>query len=341
MRLDALLSPEGWVYASSGTGRFHCLFGRDSLITALQVLPARPAVARATLDALAARQGVRHDPLTLEEPGKIGHEFRESPPPSFVAAGWPVGGPFAYYGTAGNKALGVLGEGSPDTMLPRLRKAATGFGGDRKVQVAYELIATVAQAKPGPDGDYSRMIDEKQIQRYVDHARKNKALIILDLQPGRGSFLPQAKAMERFLVQPHVGLALDPEWRMPKGKVPGRTIGQVSPAEVNQEVDDAPVEKRHAIFHAVGHRHLVLADQKINQVGLHLVLDAVADMIGLPLVEHRAAANHHLFEICLRPEADHLVGALEQRRRDERIDRVTAELALETMGDVRRHLQQW
>ena len=87
MSLDGVLSPEGWAYASSHAGRFHCLFGRDSLITALQVLPARADVARATLDALAARQGVRFDPLTLEEPGKIGHEFRESPPPSFVAAG--------------------------------------------------------------------------------------------------------------------------------------------------------------------------------------------------------------------------------------------------------------
>lgn len=100
MTLDDLLSPEGWPYASSGTGRFHCLFGRDSLITALQVLPSRPAVARATLAALAARQGRRHDPLTLEAPGKIGHEFRDDPPPSFVAAGWPAAGPFAYYGTA-------------------------------------------------------------------------------------------------------------------------------------------------------------------------------------------------------------------------------------------------
>lgn len=98
--IDSLLSDEGWAYASSGAGRYHCLFGRDSLITALQVLPVRPDVARATLDALGALQGARLDPLTLEEPGKIGHEFRQEPPASFVAAGWPAGGPFAYYGTA-------------------------------------------------------------------------------------------------------------------------------------------------------------------------------------------------------------------------------------------------
>ncbi len=165
-----------------------------------------------------------------------------SPAPAPARAELPQGGTrifptyrvVAYYGTAGTATLGVLGEGSPDTMLPKLRKAARGFAGDRKVQVAYELIATVAQAKPGTDGDYSQMIDEAKIRQYVDQARRNKVLVILDLQPGRGDFLPQARRLEKFLVQPHVGLALDPEWRMPKGKVPGRTIGRVDAAEVNR-----------------------------------------------------------------------------------------------------------
>jgi hypothetical protein len=140
----------------------------------------------------------------------------------------------AYYGTAGNSTLGVLGEGSPDKMLPKLRAAAKPFAGGRKVQPAYELIASVAQAGPGADGNYSRMIPLSRIQQYVDHARRHKVLLILDLQPGRGDFLPQARRLERFLVQPHVGLALDPEWRMPKGKVPGKTIGRVGAAEVNR-----------------------------------------------------------------------------------------------------------
>ena len=62
--LDAVLSREGWAYASAppiepgDPGRFHALFGRDSLIVALQLLPVRPDVAQATLRALAARQGL-------------------------------------------------------------------------------------------------------------------------------------------------------------------------------------------------------------------------------------------------------------------------------------------
>jgi glycogen debranching enzyme len=104
--LDALLSDEGWPYASTppveegDPGRFHCLFGRDSLITALQLLPERPDVARATLRALARRQGRAVHLGTQEEPGKIGHEFRDAPAQEFVDAGWPSDGPFAYYGTA-------------------------------------------------------------------------------------------------------------------------------------------------------------------------------------------------------------------------------------------------
>jgi glycogen debranching enzyme len=75
--LDRVLSPEGWPYASSESvdagdpGRFHALFGRDSLITSLQLLPERPDVARATLRALAELQGVRDDEELDEEPGKI------------------------------------------------------------------------------------------------------------------------------------------------------------------------------------------------------------------------------------------------------------------------------
>jgi glycogen debranching enzyme len=104
--LDELLSPEGWPYASAlpvepgDPGRFHALFGRDSLITSLQVLPARPDVARATLRALAARQGRAKNDGTQEEPGKIGHEFRAAPPQAFLDKGWPDGGEFSYYGTA-------------------------------------------------------------------------------------------------------------------------------------------------------------------------------------------------------------------------------------------------
>jgi hypothetical protein len=140
----------------------------------------------------------------------------------------------AYYGTAGNAALGVLGESGPEGILPRLRKTSVGFATKgRPVQIAFELIVTVAQAGPGPDGDYSRMIDVAKIRSYVDAARRNKVLVVLDVQPGRTDFLTQVRLLRPFLEQPHVGIALDPEWRMGPEQVPGKVIGAVRAAEVN------------------------------------------------------------------------------------------------------------
>ena len=105
--LEAVLSPAGWPYASSqpidrdDPGRFHALFGRDSLITSLQVLPQRPDVARATLRALAALQGTVDDADTDEEPGKIVHEYRPHAEKRFEDMGWPVrNGELRYYGSA-------------------------------------------------------------------------------------------------------------------------------------------------------------------------------------------------------------------------------------------------
>jgi hypothetical protein len=140
----------------------------------------------------------------------------------------------AYYGTAGSAGLGVLGEADPDGIVPRLRAAAAGFASpDRKVQIAFELIVSVAQSKPGADGTYSRMIDPAKIQQYVDAARRHQALVILDVQPGRGTFLAQVQKLRPFLEQSHVGLALDPEWRMGPNEVPGKVTGAVDAAEVN------------------------------------------------------------------------------------------------------------
>jgi glycogen debranching enzyme len=111
--LAEVLSPEGWPNASSASvgagdpGRFNCLFGRDSLIISLAVLPVRPDVARATLRALAALQGTREDVVWDEEPGKIVHEVR----PGISAArqgylGLEVpDGELRYYGSADSTPL--------------------------------------------------------------------------------------------------------------------------------------------------------------------------------------------------------------------------------------------
>lgn len=105
--LDSVLAPGGWAYASAlpvgadDPGRFHALFGRDSLIVALQTLLERPEIARATLHAHASLLGRVEDPSSGEEPGKVVHEWREAPPEVLVARGWPADDkPFRYYASA-------------------------------------------------------------------------------------------------------------------------------------------------------------------------------------------------------------------------------------------------
>jgi glycogen debranching enzyme len=63
-------------YIAAGIPWFTTLFGRDSLITALQVVPFMPDVARATLRVLADWQATEDDPDRDMEPGKILHELR-------------------------------------------------------------------------------------------------------------------------------------------------------------------------------------------------------------------------------------------------------------------------
>jgi glycogen debranching enzyme len=60
----------------AGTPWYACVFGRDSLITALQSLMFCPDLARATLRILAHYQGREINDWKEEEPGKIFHELR-------------------------------------------------------------------------------------------------------------------------------------------------------------------------------------------------------------------------------------------------------------------------
>ncbi|MCL4534193.1 MAG: amylo-alpha-1,6-glucosidase [Bacteroidetes bacterium] len=63
-------------YIAAGTPWFSCLFGRDSLITAFQLLAFNPSIAQNALRVLARWQGKTVDDWRDEQPGKILHELR-------------------------------------------------------------------------------------------------------------------------------------------------------------------------------------------------------------------------------------------------------------------------
>ena len=61
--------------------------------------------------------------------------------------------------------------------------------------------------------------------------------VLLDIQPGRTDFLTQARRYRTLLRRPHVGLALDPEWRLRPGEKHLEQIGSVGVDEVNEVAD--------------------------------------------------------------------------------------------------------
>jgi hypothetical protein len=141
----------------------------------------------------------------------------------------------AFYGAAEPGAIGVVGTTPPARMRHQARRAARPFRMVfPRVQPVHELIVTVADRGPGRDGDYSHHIAADRVRRYVRSAHRHRALLLLDVQPGRAGFLDSVRPWEWALRDPWVGLALDPEWRVGARQRPAGVIGSVGAAEVNR-----------------------------------------------------------------------------------------------------------
>lgn len=205
------------------------------------------------------------DPLDLRTPHSTATSLRAMAPNQTVVAGnfdpdlleWqvpallsapelPGGGLVFYpgrrlvalYGNPTTGALGVLGEQSAEESVQRLAEIAAGYDADGvPVLPSFEIIATVASASAGADNDYSEEMSLDTLRPWIEVAEENGIYVILDLQPGRTDFLTQAKRYEEFLRLPHVGLALDSEWRLEPNQVHLRQIGSVDAVEINTVVD--------------------------------------------------------------------------------------------------------
>jgi hypothetical protein len=103
---------------------------------------------------------------------------------------------------------------------------------DRRVVAFYGAPQSTRLGALGigtPDQAGRRLL--RVARRYAKRTRR--ALLVLDIQPGRGDFLSEAQLLEGWLRQPDVGIALDPEWHVGPGELPGKIIGSVTAEEVN------------------------------------------------------------------------------------------------------------
>jgi hypothetical protein len=172
--------------------------------------------------------------------GDGGSGVAPKPPPELPRGGRSIFPEFrvvAFAGAPQAEALGALGIGTLEEAARRLERQAAPYArgrGRRPILPAFELIAVIANATPRDDGKYRTRQRPEVVREHLEAARRARALLLLDVQPGRADFMEEVQRLDPFLAQPDVGLALDPEWHMGEGGVPGQAIGSVTAEEVNE-----------------------------------------------------------------------------------------------------------
>jgi hypothetical protein len=115
-----------------------------------------------------------------------------------------------------------------------LTRQISAYHTGQPIQPVVELIATRVISTPGADGMYRSRESDSTIQSYLDEARGLKGMLLLNIQPGHADFPTEVRAYERWLNEPDVGLALDPEWAVDPGVRPGQEFGHVTGAVLDQ-----------------------------------------------------------------------------------------------------------
>ena len=109
--------------------------------------------------------------------------------------------------------------------VTEIESRAKPYAAGREILPVVEVIATVVQGSSGRDGKYRVRLTDAQISKYHKAARKHRAMLLLNFQPGRSEFITEAKAFQKWLKEPDVGVALDPEWAMDRDQRPGGVTG--------------------------------------------------------------------------------------------------------------------
>ncbi|HWI72721.1 MAG TPA: hypothetical protein VNT55_12270 [Baekduia sp.] len=204
----------------------------------------------------------------------------------------------AFYGNPRDDELGALGIGTPAQAARRLVRQAKPYNlRARPVLPAMELITTVATAAPGEAGLYRDHMSFPRVRSYLKAARRIKALLVLDIQPGRGQFGPEIERLAPFLREPDVGLALDPEWHVGPDEVPGKVIGSTDADVVNAAATYlAKIVKRDnlpeklLIVHRFTDNMIARADRLHPVAGVQTVINV--DGFGTTVVK---VAKYHAF----------------------------------------------
>ncbi len=223
--------------------------------------------------------------LDLARPGAVAVPRRELP-----RGGTELFPRYRLFGYSGNPtagAFGRLGIGDIDERADELEEQGLDYARGREVMPVLELIAVVAIKAPGADGTHSEAVPDEVVDAYLAAARRHQALLVINIQPGTGDFLPAVQRFERWLLEPDVGVALDPEWSVEPGQIPGDVYGSTTGAEIDSVsaylaglVQGANLPQKALVFHQVAER-IVRDEQDIVARPEVAVIKSV-DGIGSP-----------------------------------------------------------
>lgn len=146
----------------------------------------------------------------------------------------------AFYGNPLSRRMGVLGEYPTDQMLAMLdAEVAAWEAADpaTPVQPALQLITVVAREHPGPDSMYRGRMADTLVERVLKWAETREAIVFLDFQVGYSTLAQELPRYSRFFRLPHVHLAIDPEFSMKNGGIPGKRMGTMDASDVNVAID--------------------------------------------------------------------------------------------------------
>jgi len=182
----------------------------------------------------------------VAEPAPAGEAAPSPAPPSAGAAPSPApaaatslfdhGQVVAFYGSPLSPGLGVLGMYPGEEMAQRLTGQARIYddlNGDRDVIPAMDLIYGVVQAEPTENGLYVSYLPDEVVDEYIRLAEEHDLQLILDLQIGRSTVADEVAKVGRFLENPRVHVAIDPEYAVGPDGYPVYTPGLISGHDIN------------------------------------------------------------------------------------------------------------
>lgn len=188
-----------------------------------------------------------------------------------------------FYGFPGNADMGILGEYDKARLMELLREQAAEYEAadpSRPVKIAFEVIASVAQRDPQMDGSYLLDAPSSLLNEYADFAEEHDVLVFFDVQIGRRTVEMEVEGLRPWLERPYVHLALDPEFAMREGQIPGDHIGQVDAADVTWTQDyladlsrEAGIPPKVLVVHQFKHSMIENKDKIAPVDGVQLVID--------------------------------------------------------------------